>query len=222
MKLFSLVIFLLVLVSCSSEPGTPDIDRTAEFEAQLVIDRVAAQLTAQAPTPTASPTLPPRPTRAPFATSSPTAPPTPTPNPTPTRTPRPTPTPTPTPRPTPTPIPRLLGVQYRAADGVRVTVNSFSVTTVENSTTVSISYTLTNTTAVLKEEKLWKLFFQGPGDQIFGVGGNLLPKQSIDRNFTFGVVAPNGLLMLAYPSELSDITWDQDDLTWNMNDLLAN
>jgi len=85
-----------------------------------------------------------------------------------------------------------------------------------------MSYTLTNPTGVLKEEKTWKLFFQGTGDLFFGVSGHLLPNQTIERNFTLTVTAPNGLLALAYPSEFRDATWDKDDLVWDVTRLLLN
>ena len=218
MKLFGLVISVLALVACSSTSGTPDIEKTAEFEVQMIVaqaaEQVAAELTAQPPTQSPAPL----PTRTP----TPTPPSTPTWTPVPTATPIPTPIPTltPTPRPTSTPIPRFLGQQYLAIDNVTVTLNSLSATEVENATTVSVSYTLKNTTKELKEEKAWKLYYQGTGGLYFGVRGDLLPGQSIDRTFTLTAVAPFGLLMLAYPAEFSDNIWDGDDLTWDVTRLL--
>ena len=69
-----------------------------------------------------------------------------------------------------------------------------------NVTTVSVTYTLENDTSGLKEEKSWKMFYQGSGGQAFGFNGAILPNSSIDRSFTFGAVAPNGLLRLVYPA----------------------
>ena len=87
---------------------------------------------------------------------------------------------------------------------------------------MSISYTLENTSTVLKQENAWKLFYQGTGGQEFGVRGNLLPKESIDRSFELTAFAPNGLLVIAYPSEFSDSSWDSDDLIWNISRFLSN
>ena len=78
---------------------------------------------------------------------------------------------------------------------------------------------LENKTSVLKEEKAWILFYQGTGGLYFGVRGNLLPKESIDRGFSFSVIAPNGLLVLAYPSEFSDSSWDKKDFIWDVTRL---
>ena len=229
-KSFSLVVFVLVLAGCSFANNqidpreSTDIEKTAEFEVQTIVAQAALQSvvesTARAPTTTPVPGATPIPTPAP--TSRPTQIPPPTPAPTATLKPTPTPTPTRTPVPTATPIPRLLGERYLASDGVYVTLRSLSVTEAGNSTTVSVSYTLTNTTGDLKEEKTWKLFYQGTGGLYFGVHGALLPKQSIDRTFSFSAIAPNGLLVLAYPSEYSDSSWDQDDLIWNVTQLLLN
>lgn len=228
MKLFSLAISVFVLLGCSVANNEIDqrepagIEKSAELEVQTIVAQAAIQSvvesTAQAPTPTPMPTATPIPT--PTPTARPTQ--TPSPSPTPTATRKPTPTPTQTPKPTATPIPRFLGQQYRAADGVYVTLKSLEVTEAGNATTVSISYTLINNSGDLKEEKAWKLFYQGTGGLYFGVLGELLPHQTIDRSFTFSAVAPNGLLVLAYPSEFFDSSWDQDDLTWNVVQLLAN
>ena len=229
MKFLSVVFTVVVLVGCSS--ANSDIDRievadaekSAEFEVQTIAARAARQSiidsTAQAPSPTPKPTATPRPTvtptSAPTSTPAPTAPP----SPTPTLTPKPTPIPTQTPKPTPTPVPLLLGQQYLSADGVNVTLTSLDVTGVGFSTTVLIEYTLKNTTSETKEEKAWKLFYQGSGGLYFGLLGELLPNQSIDRSFTLSASAPNGLLVLAYPSEFSDSSWDGDDLVWNVTAL---
>ena len=231
MKFLSVVFTVVVLVGCSS--ANSDIDRTeftdteksVEFEVQTIAAQAARQSiidsTAQAPTLTPKPTATPRPTvtptSAPTSTPAPTAPPSPTA--TPTVTPKPTPIPTQTPKPTPTPVPRLLGQQYLSADGVNVTLTSLDVTGVGFSTTVLIEYTLKNTTSETKEEKAWKLFYQGSGGIYFGALGELLPNQSIDRSFTLSASAPNGLLVLAYPSEFSDTSWDGDDLVWNVTAL---
>lgn len=200
MKMFGIGIGLsaLVLLGCSTTLGTPDIEKTAEFEVQAIVgqaaDQIAAELTARPPTPTAVPL----PTRTPTLTPTPTptATLTPPPTPWPTATPTPTPTPTliPTPIPTPTPIPRLLGQQYLSPDNVSVTLKSLRVTGAGYAKNVSIAYNLENTTEDLKEEKAWKLFYQGTGGLYFGVRGDLLPGQSIDRSFTLTAIAPNGLL----------------------------
>jgi len=51
----------------------------------------------------------------------------------------------------------------------------------------------------------------------FGIQGPLLPGQSINRSFTFNIAVPKGLLVFAYPSLLTDISWDDDDLIWLIN-----
>ena len=119
----------------------------------------------------------------------------------------------------PTPVPRLLGQQYLSADGVNVTLTSLDVTGAGYITNVLIEYILENTTSETKEEKAWKLFYQGTGGVYFGVLGELLPNQSINRSFNLNAMAPNGLLVLAYPSEFSDSSWDGDDLVWNVTQL---
>ena len=83
-----------------------------------------------------------------------------------------------------------------------------------------MTYTLENTTNGLKEEKSWKMFYQGSGGQAFGFDGAILPNTSIDRSFTFGAVAPNGLLRLVYPADALDDSWDADDLIWDVTRLL--
>ena len=233
MKLPGLIIFVLVLVACSSTPETPDIEKTAEFETEAAVAEINARLTAQAPTLAPTLTLTPRPTRPPISTRppgeastptptvEPTATPTPTPTPTPSATLKPTPTPTRTPTLTPTPIPKLLGTEYVAADGVRITINSFDVTDSGDSSTFIISYTVRNPGSTLKQEKGWKLFYQGTGGKYFGVVANLLPDQSVDRNFTINTIKSAGYLRLVYPSEFFDEIWDDDDLVWSMNQLLA-
>ncbi|MDA1128957.1 MAG: hypothetical protein O2913_09695 [Chloroflexi bacterium] len=114
-----------------------------------------------------------------------------------------------------------MNTEYLAADGVLVTLKSFDVTDSGPDSSLTISYTVRNTTSTLKQEKTWKLFYQGTGGSFFGVLENLLPNQSIDRNFTVSTVESQNFLRLAYPSEFLDETWDNDDLQWNMNQLLA-
>lgn len=248
MKLLGLVMSLLVLLGCSSTADEvarrelSEIEKTAEIQMDATITQITGRLTAQAPTIAPSPTITPRFTRPPIATVAPGSTKTATPNPTLTLTPFPTTTPTPTPSPTPvptatrtptptptrtpiptqTPIPLLLGQVYETADGVKVTLNTLVVTENEDSTEISISYTVENTTTVLKQEEAWKLFYQGTGGLYFGVLGNLLPEETKDRSFDLTAFAPNGLLVLAYPSEFSDSTWDQDDLIWNMSGFISN
>ncbi|PKB71232.1 MAG: hypothetical protein BZY87_06340 [SAR202 cluster bacterium Io17-Chloro-G6] len=83
--------------------------------------------------------------------------------------------------------------------------------------TVTVSYTLKNGTQETKQEMGWKVFkvlieeTEGP---YFGLEGPLLPGQSITRSATFNVAVPNGLLLFAYPSLISDTRWDDDDLIW--------
>ena len=55
---------------------------------------------------------------------------------------------------------------------------------------------------------------------MFGSPGPLLPDQTIDRNFTIGVFAPNGFLTLAYPAKFSDSDWEDADLYWNVSQIL--
>jgi len=242
MKWFILVISVLVLVACSSTVEEAarrelnEIKKTAEIQMDATVTQLTGRLTAQAPTIVPTPTITPKFTRAPFVTTPPDSTPTTTPDatlaptptsvptatPAPTATKRPTPTPTRTPTPTATPIPLILGKEYQAPDGVKVTLNTLIVTGNGDATSVSVSYTLENTTTVLKEEKAWKLFYQGTGGLYFGVLGDLLPEESIDRSFELTAFAPNGLLVLAYPSEFSDSSWDEDDLIWNIGQLLPN
>ena len=77
-----------------------------------------------------------------------------------------------------------------------------------------ISYTLKNTTQDIKEESGWKVFPQNGEGTYFGIQGELLPGREITRSFTFSIVAPNALLVFAYPSKITDSSWDEDDLTW--------
>lgn len=226
MKLFILIISAFLLAGCSFannqiEPSElAEVEKAVELEIQTIAAQAAVQSvvdsTARAPTatplPPAAPILPPAPALRLTPTPLPKQAPTPTREPTPTR----------TPQPTPTPVPLVLNQAYKSADGVMVTLNSLSVIEAGNATTVSISYTLLNATEDPQEEKAWKLFFQGTGGLYFGFHGELTQNQSIDRNFTFSAVAPNGLLVLAYPSEFSDSSWDQDDLIWNVTQLLIN
>ena len=80
--------------------------------------------------------------------------------------------------------------------------------------TVSISYTLKNNTQETKQENGWKVFIEEIEGPYFGLQGTLSPGQSINRSFTFNVAVPTGLLLFAYPSLLTDTTWDDDDLIW--------
>lgn len=103
---------------------------------------------------------------------------------------------------------------------MKVTLKTLTATKLGNVTTVSVTYTLENDTSGLKEEKSWKMFYQGSGGQAFGFNGAILPNSSIDRSFTFGAVAPNGLLRLVYPADTLDESWDADDLIWDVTRLL--
>ena len=199
----------------------------------LVAEEVVAQMTAQAPTFTPVPTITPTPTPTPVPTSTPiptptlvptpTAVPTPVPSPTPepTSTPAPTPTPTqtPIPLPTSTPIPpRLFDEVYLASDGIEVTFESLELTKISIITTVTVSYSLKNPTQDVKRENGWKLFLTGAEGAHFGDQGQLLPGQTVARSYTFNVVSSNGLLVFAYPSNISDTGWDEDDLIWIVNE----
>ena len=117
-----------------------------QIEKLRIAVTVSTSVPTATPTPTAVPTPVPAPTPGPTATATPT--PVPTPTPASTATPTPMPTPTATPIPTPR---RLLGQPYMAEDGVEVTLISLNTTVVGNVTSVTISYSLRNTTEDLKD-----------------------------------------------------------------------
>jgi len=165
------------------------------------------------PTPTAVPTPVPAPTPGPTATATPT--PVPTPTPASTATPTPMPTPTATPIPTPR---RLLEQPYIAEDGVEVTLISLNTTVVGNVTSVTISYSLRNTTEDLKDEKGWSLYYSGGGGlPQYGFFNQMLPGQSINRSYTFNVQSPDVPSVVAYPSRFFAATWQQSDLIWDID-----
>ncbi|MDA1129385.1 MAG: hypothetical protein O2913_11905 [Chloroflexi bacterium] len=186
-------------VNVTNNPGFDDHD--ASWGPQMVVTQRATS------TPTPTPTSTPNPTPVPSPTHSPTLKPTAV------------PTPTPTPLPTSTPPPsRSLDQAYLAADGIEVTLKSLIVSEVGNVTTVSISYSLRNTTLDLKDEKGWKLYYQGNGGlPQYGFYGQLLPDQTINRSYTFNVETPDESLLVAYPSRFFDSRWDSSDLTWSIN-----
>ena len=101
-----------------------------------------------------------------------------------------------------------------ASDGIEVTLESLSLTKVAILTTVSINYTLKNLTQDTQAESGWKLFFEEEEGTFFGFPSQLLPGQSINRTFDFNVAVPNGLFVFAYPADIADTTWDDDDLIW--------
>jgi len=197
-----------------------------QIEKLRIAVTVSTSVPTATPTPTAVPTPVPAPTPGPTATATPTPVPTPTPASTATPTPMPTPTPastaTPTPMPTPTatPIPtprRLLGQPYMAEDGVEVTLISLNTTVVGNVTSVTISYSLRNTTEDLKDEKGWSLYYSGGGGlPQYGFFNQMLPGQSINRSYTFNVQSPDVPSVVAYPSRFFDETWQLSDLIWDV------
>ena len=142
---------------------------------------------------------------------------TPTPIPTPTPTTVPTPVPTPTATPVPTPR-RLMGQAYIAEDGVEVTLTSLNTTIVGNVTSVTISYTLRNTTEDLKDEDSWKLYYSGGGGlPQYGFFSQMLPGQTINGSYTFNVQSPDVPSVVAYPSRFFAGTWQQGDLIWEID-----
>ena len=142
---------------------------------------------------------------------------TPTPVPTPASTATPTPMPTPTATPIPTPR-RLLEQPYIAEDGVEVTLISLNTTVVGNVTSVTISYSLRNTTEDLKDEKGWSLYYSGGGGlPQYGFFNQMLPGQSINRSYTFNVQSPDVPSVVAYPSRFFAETWQQSDLIWDID-----
>ena len=152
------------------------------------------------------------------STSVPTATPTPTAVPTPVPAPTPGPTATATATPTPVPTPRrLLEQPYIAEDGVEVTLISLNTTVVGNVTSVTISYSLRNTTEDLKDEKGWSLYYSGGGGlPQYGFFNQMLPGQSINRSYTFNVQSPDVPSVVAYPSRFFDETWQLSDLIWDV------
>lgn len=165
-----------------------------------------------------TPVIPTPPVPLPIPTSTPTTIPTPTSAPTPQPSPMPVPTATPVPTPSVTPR-RLSGQPYLAEDGVEVTLTSLNTSVVGNVTTVSISYTLRNTTEDLKDEESWKLYYSGGGGlPQYGFFGQLLPGQTINRSYTFAVQSPDVPLVVAYPSRFFAETWEQGDLIWNVDE----
>ena len=62
------------------------------------------------------------------------------------------------------------------------------------------------------EESGWKVFPQGVEGTYCGIQGELLPGREITPSFTFGIVAPDVLLMFVYPSKTTCSSWDEDDL----------
>ena len=184
-----------------------------QIEKLRIAVTVSTSVPTATPTPTAVPTPVPAPTPGPTATATPT--PVPTPTPASTATPTPMPTPTATPIPTPR---RLLGQPYMAEDGVEVTLISLNTTVVGNVTSVTISYSLRNTTEDLKDEKGWSLYYSGGGGlPQYGFFNQMLPGQSINRSYTFNVQSPDVPSVVAYPSRFFDETWQQSDLIWDID-----
>ena len=183
-----------------------------QIEKLRIAVTVSTSVPTATPTPTAVPTPVPAPTPGPTATATPT--PVPTPTPASTATPTPMPTPTATPIPTPR---RLLGQPYMAEDGVEVTLISLNTTVVGNVTSVTISYSLRNTTEDLKDEKGWSLYYSGGGGlPQYGFFNQMLPGQSINRSYTFNVQSPDVPSVVAYPSRFFDETWQLSDLIWDV------
>jgi hypothetical protein len=137
---------------------------------------------------------------------------TPTPVPTPTLTPAPTSTPVPTPR-------RLIGQPVIAEDGIEVTLKSVTKAVYGNVTTVTISYTLKNTTNDLKDEDGFRLYIVGGGGYPqYGFFNSLLPGKSRNGGYTFNVQSPGVPLAIGYPGfSRYGATWNQGDLVWDID-----
>ena len=111
-----------------------------------------------------------------------------------------------------------MGQAYIAEDGVEVTLESLNTTIVGNVTSVTISYTLRNTTEDLKDEDSWKLYYSGGGGlPQYGFFSQMLPGQTINGSYTFNVQSPDVPSVVAYPSRFFAGTWQQGDLIWEID-----
>ena len=112
----------------------------------------------------------------------------------------------------------LIGQEYLAQDGLAITMNSFTVSKNGNVTSVSISYSLTNDSTVIREERGLKLYYAGGGGlPQYGFFGQILPGQTISRTYTFHTELHAVPIIVAYPGRFFASTWESADIIWYVN-----
>ena len=119
------------------------------------------------------------------------------------------------PPPTPFIAKSLIDQVYLAQDGLEIVMNSLTVSKNGPVTSVSISYSLTNSSTVIREERGLKLYYSGGGGlPQYGFFGQVLPGQTISRTHTFQTEFPTVPILIAYPSRFFASTWEQEDIIW--------